>query len=666
LLGPLAFLQRVYDGNEGWVDLPTKVGGRWIPFYTEWPGNGMVARRVRASVRDHEDLYFSVICFSERGRRLDDALGSRWLWADLDHVHPIACERVGLTPTICWQSSPGRFQALWELTKVLDPQSLADMNRLLTYALDADKGGWDLTQVLRVPGTRNHKYVGAPKVRVLFDDGPIYGPKTLLKKLHKLVPVSAEHDEVQEYQPQLEWVIPARARALLRTPADQIVKGERSDRLWELECSLVEAGVPEKTIFELVWPCAWNKHAEVNTGDTQLRREISRAVRHVVQQSANRKAQEVADVPGAGTGESDQSVNGDMGLTVARTLGPVVFAGFMTQAFASPRWLVEDIWTAESHGIIGGEPKTSKSTLALALGLSVASGRPFLGRFPVHTTGPVLVVQEENSDWVMQDRLSRIAASYGLISKGPPSKFAGDPGLLGSGQRLWDPLFHDEVDLWLSNHTGFDLSSEDCREALVEDIERVRPVMVILDPLYLMLGDADENRAHELRPYLQWFLGLRYEFHLALAVVHHFRKAQKDFHVRPGQQLMGSATLHGWVESSLYVEKLESGDLDPRALSLRVTPEMRNMAPREPLDVTLRMGEPGDLEFSAEVRSADLQVDILSAVGEGISVNELAGVLKVERPTAKNMARAVGCTVKKSGSRANSSWWVYPPSSGGE
>jgi hypothetical protein len=267
-------------------------------------------------------------------------------------------------------------------------------------------------------------------------------------------------------------------------------------------------------------------------------------------------------------------------------------------------------------------------------------------------------VQEENSDWVMQDRLARIAASYGLISRSESdgeSVTVNDPGLLGSGQVRVLDMPHD-LDLWLVNHMGFDLTDEDCREALVGEIEKIQPVLVVLDPLYLMLGGADENKSHEIRGVLQWLLQLRYEYKVALAIVHHFRKqpASGGVTVRAGQRLMGNATLHGWVESSLYMEVRENEDLDPRALSLRVEPEMRNMAPRSSLDIVLRMGDPGDLEFEATVAGVSAENDLLTFVNDAggtCTLRQLADGLGIDRRTARKRATAVGLKVWKQSER---------------
>ena len=125
--------------------------------------------RVEAYIKANldKDVYWCPHGFAKPRRLKDYAQMPSLLWADLDEANP-----VGMTPqpTIAWESSPGRYVALWETeTKVNE-----SLNRRLTYHVGADPGGWDVTQVLRVPGTNNYKYPHAPSVKLLWKDGPVY------------------------------------------------------------------------------------------------------------------------------------------------------------------------------------------------------------------------------------------------------------------------------------------------------------------------------------------------------------------------------------------------------------------------------------------------------------------------------------------------------------
>ena len=82
-------------------------------------------------------------------------------------------------PTATVESSPGREHFYWGLTEPVAPEFGELLNRRLALATGADKAGWDLTQLLRPPGTQNFKYAGAPMVRLLELTGERYDPLEL-------------------------------------------------------------------------------------------------------------------------------------------------------------------------------------------------------------------------------------------------------------------------------------------------------------------------------------------------------------------------------------------------------------------------------------------------------------------------------------------------------
>jgi hypothetical protein len=628
------FLELVYGEREAWIDLPTKVAKHWVPFYTEWPNDQAITRRIDSSLRDREDLYYSVAQFAQRGRRIEDVLPTPWLWADLDEVHPSQGAGLGFMPTVAVESSPGRYQALWRLTRPLKPNSLEKLNRGLTYALDADKGGWDLTQVLRIPGTRNYKYPDEPLVELLWVNEEEYDPKEIWAAVRGVVPDDELRGVVAPVLPRRP--IPRRAKELLRSRADQVVEGERSSRLWELECLLAEAGLSSEEIYGLVEKSAWNKWRGQGTGKDRLRRDIHKAIRHVSLQLGRDHVSALAQGEGQGdldrlSGEVSDLASGDdvpesrkveegrdgTGVGIrdggARDdrLPWVGYSSFMAMAMEEPRWLIENVWTAGSHGIIAGEPKTNKTTLALALALSVASGQPFLGEYSVGVSGPVLMVQEENAPWMMQDRLRKLAQYYGLLGSGEVHTREAGPGALGRASVELD--FPTDLPLKLLNNFGFDLGLNDHRDMLEAEVAELRPKLLVLDPLYLILGGSDENKTAELRPFLKWLLQLRYQYDTAIMVVHHFRKQQQGGNVvRAGQRILGSTTLHGWVDSALYLESRD--ETRDGWVRVGIEREFRAMAPQKSLELGLSMSPPGGLEMSVELSTYSIETVIKDIV----------------------------------------------------
>lgn len=656
------FLELVWGESEGWVDLPAKVNGYWVPFYTEWPGDGIVTRRIDSSLRDGEDLYYSVAKFSQRGRQIEDVLPTSWLWADLDEIHPTSASKLGLHPTVGVESSPGRYQALWKLSRELRPGTLAKLNRALSYSLDADRGGWDLTQVLRIPGTRNFKYSGSPQVKLLWvEDSVVYDPKYVWKivKEHAGEDLERATGSVQlPRKPVSSW-----AKRTLQTPISNVLEGERSNVLWRLECELAEAGLTQEEIFDAIWPCAWNKWRGSASGRDRLKRDIRKATRHVLGKAlpSPRSRSESRDRSKSTKGEDPNSERSKGGDTADSKREPtalpfVSYSSFLAMRMEKPKWMIEGIWTSSSHGIIGGEPKTQKTTLALAMGMSVASGHPFLGEYPVHTSGPVLMVQEENSAWTIQDRMRKLAAFYGLISKHEIHKSPASPGELAP--QTLDLDFPSEYPFYVLNNYGFDLSSDDHRDLLVSSVENIAPVLILLDPLYMMIGGANYEKGPELIPYLKWLMKLQQQSGASIAVLHHMGKASENTSMRrAGQKLLGSALFHGWVDSAFYTTKLDSTTED--RVRVRIEPEFRSMAPRGAIELDLWLGKPGDLEMGAELRTRTTIQRILDLVRSrpGITVNQIADEVERDRRTVLSMVRGTESFRLEGGKKGRGQTW---------
>jgi RecA-family ATPase len=75
---------------------------------------------------------------------------------------------------------------------------------------------------------------------------------------------------------------------------------------------------------------------------------------------------------------------------------------------------VQGIWPAGASGIIGGQPKATKSTTSAELAVSLATGTPMFGlnRFPALSQPvPVLYVQPENTTGRVQRDLQQILRS---------------------------------------------------------------------------------------------------------------------------------------------------------------------------------------------------------------------------------------------------------------
>ncbi len=205
---------------------------------------------------------------------------------------------------------------------------------------------------------------------------------------------------------------------------------------------------------------------------------------------------------------------------------PVQRASQLTSNGPQTQWLVEELWSEQAVGILGGEPKCCKSFLALDVAVSVASGAACLRQFPVRRSGPVLLFPAEDSLAVVRQRLEGIAAAAQVPFASLPVQVITAPSLR--------------------------LDTATDRQRLSQTVQQHRPILLILDPL-IRLHRVDENDASQIAELLSYLRELQRQFQLAVLVVHH---ARKDSHSsRPGQALRGSSELHGWGDSNLYLRR---------------------------------------------------------------------------------------------------------------
>ena len=205
---------------------------------------------------------------------------------------------------------------------------------------------------------------------------------------------------------------------------------------------------------------------------------------------------------------------------------PVQPAWRLAEAPEQRRWLVDQLWSEEAVGIIGGEPKCCKSFLALDLAVAVAAGTPCLRRFAVPRPGRVLLYPAEDALHVVRRRLEGICAAAGTALA--------------------------ELDVQVITAPSLRLDLEADRARLEETVATLKPRLLILDP-FVRLHRIDENVSGEVAPLLAFLRELQRRHAVAIAVVHHARKGAGA--IRAGQALRGSSEFHAWGDSNLYLRR---------------------------------------------------------------------------------------------------------------
>ena len=162
----LSLISKAWGRQRGYCFFPTISGTATekrerILSYSEgpeflWPRDrAKILARMEANKGN--DLYWCPNLFEAPKRQLEFAMDEHCLWADLDEVNPKDID--DYPPTIAWETSPGRFQALWLISggDIQGASWAGRENQALTYHLGADQSGWDSTQLLRIPGWHNYK-----------------------------------------------------------------------------------------------------------------------------------------------------------------------------------------------------------------------------------------------------------------------------------------------------------------------------------------------------------------------------------------------------------------------------------------------------------------------------------------------------------------------------
>lgn len=216
-------------------------------------------------------------------------------------------------------------------------------------------------------------------------------------------------------------------------------------------------------------------------------------------------------------------------------------------------WLIESLWTEQAVGILGGEPKSCKSFLALDLAVAVASGTPCLRRFLTPQRGPVLLFAAEDPLHLVRQRLQAIA----LAAK----------------------VDFDTLDIHVITAPTLRLDLEEDRCRLRATVEALKPKLLVLDP-FVRLHRRDENVVADVAPLLGYLRQLQRRFHTAVLLVHHARKGAGG--ARAGQALRGSSEMHAWGDSLLYLRR-------GRGHLLRLSVEHRAAASIDDLSVELKV-----------------------------------------------------------------------------
>lgn len=446
-----------------------------------WRENFFARKDIGAAIKlaqdksDTNNVYMCPHGFSGKKRVKELSIDPNWLYADLDECDP---RKLSIKPTIAIESSPGRFVGYW----YTDKPASEELNRRLCYHIGADNSGWDRTQVLRVPGTKNHKYRNKPVVKILWKDGPSYQISRLEKVIPQLETVKGkvEGSDATKIYDQYEKSIPQWLRRELNKP--EVQHGKRSEVLWRMVNDLLEVGMSKQEIFTLLWDNPWNKHADRRDGEQQLELEINKAADAHVGGSKRLK-------------EKSRSQDGPKEDPTKKRFKIITMDKVREEQVD---WVIPQMIARKQTTIFEGDPGVGKSYFLMWLCIHFCDGKrlPWLDK-AFGTPAPMRVVycdMENSAGAVTKVRLQ-------------------DNGLK-NGQN------------YVQFTEPFSVDDEDSIEAFRRDVlEEFKPDIVVIDPVNLYIGSADTYRASETQQALQVLKSMSEEYNFALIIVRHLNKS---------------------------------------------------------------------------------------------------------------------------------------------
>lgn len=161
------FFKCIFVDGRGWICL-AKIsrtnGTGFVQTFFRYPDQML---EIEQYVEDNNvygnDLYFSVNLFSKPQRSKEFALPMYILYADLDLCHPRNLGKFGEPrPSLVLQTSQDKWQGYWILKEKITAAQAEELSHQIAVAykdMGCDQSGWDTTQILRIPGTKNWKFL---------------------------------------------------------------------------------------------------------------------------------------------------------------------------------------------------------------------------------------------------------------------------------------------------------------------------------------------------------------------------------------------------------------------------------------------------------------------------------------------------------------------------
>ena len=204
------------------------------------------------------------------------------------------------------------------------------------------------------------------------------------------------------------------------------------------------------------------------------------------------------------------------------------------------QWLVSDWLPDASITFLVSPPESYKTWILLDLAVSVSAGVPFLGQFPVNSTGPTLIIQQEDSHSGLTDRLALIVEQ----KLGLNAKIEGD---------TWQIPSMPDLPIYVHPSRMLRFDNKKVIEELEKQIEALKPKVIMIDPLYSTTSSTD-NYMSDLANQMMVLKAWRDKYGCSFVIAHHSKK-NLDPDSTAREDSWGSQFLNAFLEAGWQVRR---------------------------------------------------------------------------------------------------------------
>ena len=203
-------------------------------------------------------------------------------------------------------------------------------------------------------------------------------------------------------------------------------------------------------------------------------------------------------------------------------VNPISLKDLYEKEFPPNRWVIEELIPLNSLTVLSSPPGYYKTWVLLEMATKLARGEPIFGNFkPGIEKCPVLIVNEENWEGLMQARLKFLISSEQASLNG----------------------------VYFLNQTGIKIKTLD---GVLKFCEEKEIKFVVFDSI-TRLHDFDENKASEIKQVFEHLKKFTLKG-ISVMFTHHHRKQSMFKPSNPSEQMRGSTDLAAMVDTHLLLD----------------------------------------------------------------------------------------------------------------